>query len=455
MLFSNRDLRKIIIPLLIEQFFAVLVGMADTVMVSIAGESAVSGVSLVNTFNLFIIYLFTALCAGGAIVIAQLLGKKDYEKAMQAGKQLYYVVFVFATIISVAMLIFRRQILGLIFGKIELEVMQNALNYSLYTSISFIFLALYNAGASFYRAQGNTKISMSTSLVMNIINVCGNAILIYGFKMGAVGAAIATLFANVFGAGFITFRACRKKQDLYIDKLFKYKPNLNLIKNICGIGIPNGLENGMFQFGKIITLSLISTFGTAQIAANATGNTLASLQYACGNALGLAMTAVIGRCIGAGQKEQAKHYAKKLTGITYACVITVSAILCLFSKTFVGFFNLSPTATKISQDIVYAHSIFICTIWPVAFTLPNSFRAASDVRFTMIIAIASMWTLRVGLSFVFAIYFDMGVMSVWYAMFCDWIFRFIIFGTRYLSGKWLTKYKVESKDVVSLKKQIS
>ena len=441
MLFSNRDLRKIIIPLLIEQFFAVLVGMADTIMVATSGEAVVSGVSLVNTVNVFLIYIFTALCAGGSIVMAQLLGKKDYAKATEAGKQLVYVALFVSAFISFIMVFFRKQILGLIFGKIEKDVMQNALNYSLFTSISYIFVALYNAGASFFRAQGNTKISMSTSLVMNLINIAGNAILIFGFGLGAVGAAVATLFANFVGAVFILFRACRKNKELYIKKLFVYKPDLKLIKNICGIGIPSGLENGMFQFGKVITLSLVSTLGTAQIAANATANTLSSLQYACGTALSLAMTAVVGRCVGANQKEQAKYYAKKLTGIAYLCIFFVSAVLCLFSNFFVGLFNLSEGASQLAQSIIYIHSIFTCTIWPVSFTLPNSFRAASDVKFTMIVAIISMWTLRVGLSFVFINFLSFNVLGVWYAMFCDWALRFIVFGIRFLSGKWLTKYK--------------
>ncbi len=443
MLFSNKDLRKIIIPLLIEQFFVVLVGMADTVMVSSCGESAVSGVSLVNSFNLFLTYLFTALCSGGAIVIAQLIGKKDFGKAMEAGKQLIYVTVFIATFISIIMVIFRKYILGLIFGKIENDVMDSALDYSLYTSISFIFLVLYNAGASFYRAQGNTRISMAVSLITNLINVAGNALLIYGFNMGASGAGIATMSSYIVGSIIISVCACRKNKTIYIDKLFRYKPDFKLIKNICNIGIPSGLENGMFQFGKVITLSLISALGTAQIAANATANTLVGFQYACGTALGIAMSAVVGRCVGAKQRKQAKHYAKKLTAVTYACVITVSVILCLFSNTFVGMFNLSEGATKLSKEIIFIHSIFICTIWPVAFTLPNSFRAASDVRFTMIVAISSMWALRVGLSFVFTGFLNMGVMGVWYAMFCDWIFRFAVFIIRFISGKWLTKYRFE------------
>ena len=427
MLFSNKDLKKIIVPLLIEQFFVVLVGMADTVMVSSCGEASVSGVSLVNSFNLFLTYLFTALCSGGAIVIAQLIGKKDFEKAMEAGKQLIYVTVFIASLVSIIMVFFRKYILGLIFGKIELDVMDSALDYSLYTSISFIFLVLYNAGASFYRAHGNTRISMAVSLITNLINVAGNALLIFGFNMGASGAGIATLFSYIIGSIIILTSACRKNKSIYINKLFNYKPDFKLIKNICGIGIPSGLENGMFQFGKVITLSLISALGTAQIAANATANTLVGFQYACGTALGIAMTTVVGRCVGAKQREQAKYYAKKLTAITYVCVIAVSVILCVFSTFFVGMFNLSTGATKLAQEIIYVHSIFICTIWPVAFTLPNSFRAASDVRFTMIIAISSMWALRVGLSFVFTGFLNMGVMGVWYAMFCDWILRFIVF----------------------------
>ncbi len=417
------------------------VGMLDTVMVASAGEAAVSGVSLVDSLNLLLIYVFSALAGGGAIVISQLLGKAVKETAQEAAKQLILVVTaaaVFLTLIAVGL---RKPLLNWIYGSIDAEVMANAQIYFLFTALSYPFLGIYNACAAIFRAAGNSKISMTTSLMMNGINVVGNALLIFMFQMGATGAAIATLFARIVGAGFILLRIRSPKANLRITGVLKIRPKWNLIKRICWIGIPNGVENGMFQFGKVLTQSIVSGFGTVQIAANAAASSLASLQYVPGQAISLAMVVVVGRCVGAGEKEQAKRYTKVLLGIDYGMIILVSAFMCLFAKNLAGLYNLSGEGITLAVQIIFCHSLCISTIWPLAFTLPNAFRAASDVRYTMILSVFSMWVFRVGLSVVFGKVLEMGVMGVWLAMFCDWLFRAVLFAIRFYSGKWLTKYK--------------
>ncbi len=441
MLFSKQDLRKIIVPLLIEQALAVTVGMLDTVMVASAGEAAVSGVSLVDTLNLLLIYVFSALAGGGAIVISQLLGKGVKETAQEASRQLVLVVAaaaVFLTLIAVGL---RKPLLNWIYGSIDAEVMANARIYFLFTALSYPFLGIYNACAAIFRAAGNSKISMTTSLMMNGINVAGNALLIFVFHMGAAGAAIATLFARIVGAGFMLLRIRSPKANLRIVGLLKIRPEWSLIKRICWIGVPNGIENGMFQFGKVLTQSLVSGFGTVQIAANAAASSLASLQYVPGQAISLAMVVVVGRCVGAGEKEQAKRYTKVLLGSTYGMILLVSVIMCLFAKNLAGLYNLSGDGIALAVQIIICHSLCISTIWPLAFPLPNAFRAASDVRYTMVLSVFSMWVFRVGLSVVFGKMLGMGVMGVWLAMFCDWLFRAVVFVIRFYNGKWLTKYK--------------
>lgn len=441
MLFTNKDLTKIIVPLLIEQMLSVTIGMLDTVMVSSAGEAAVSGVSLVDSVNLLMVYVFSALASGGAITISQLLGAKDKDYANRAAKQLVWVVFLVSAILMSIMLIFRKGLLSLIFGSIAPDVMANAQIYFLFTALSYPFLALYNAGAAIFRAMGNSKISMRASLIMNVINLCGNATLIYGFKLGAAGAAIATLFARMAGSGIMMYLVHNKKLDVYLEKLFSWRPDWYLIKRICAVGIPNGLENGMFQFGKVITQSLISGFGTVAIAANAAASGLSSVQYTPGGALGLAMVVVVGRCVGACETEQAKKYARKLLLIAYTIVGTLSVIMAILSGPLVGLYGLSAESSDLAQKLFLLHCVSVCTVHPTAFCLTNSFRAASDVRFTMIISMISMWIFRVGLSYVFGKFMELGVMGVWYAMVCDWTFRAIIFGTRFLKGTWLTKYR--------------
>lgn len=441
MLFSKKEVNKIVFPLIAQQVLAVTVGMFDTMMVSSAGEAAISGVSLVNTLNLLLIYIFSSLASGGAVVISQFMGRRDMKTANEGAKQLWWVVFVISSLVMLLSLVLCSPMLKLIFGAIEPDVMQNAKIYFIYLAISFPMLGIYNACAAIFRAMGNTKISLTTSIIMNFVNIAGNAILIYIFKMGAAGAAIATSLSRLVGAVIMMILLYDKNNPLFFDKLLKVKPNWPIIKNVCGIGIPNGLENSMFQFGKVLTQSLIATFGTAQIAANAVGNSVTSIQYTAGTAIGMAMITIVGRCVGAEEKEQAKQYAAKLLKMTYGIIIAVSVFVCLFVNQIVGLYSLAGESGALAKEIILFHSLCVSTIWPIAFTLPNSFRAASDVRFTMILSIVSMWIFRVMLSYVFGKYMGMGVMGVWYAMACDWIFRAIFFGIRYIKGTWLTKYK--------------
>lgn len=441
MLFSNRDLRKIIVPLIIEQLLAVTIGMLDTVMVAQAGEAAVSGVSLVDSVNLLMIYIVSALAGGGAVTISQLLGAKRKDDANQAAKQLVWVVFIVSTVIMAVVLIARTPLLSAIFGSITASVMENAKIYFLYTAMSYPFLALYNAGASIFRAMGNSNISMKVSVVMNLLNLFGNALLIFVFKMGAAGAAVATLLSRIVGALIMMILVRNRELPVYVENLFHYKPDFRLIKRICGIGIPNGAENGMFQFGKVITQSLISSFGTVHIAANAAAGGLTAIQYAPGGAIGLTMIVVVGRCMGAGDPEQAKKYARKLLGLAYIMMASLALVMSIFAEPLVRLYNLSPEATELARNLLIYHSIALALVHPTAFCLTNSFRAANDVKFTMILSITSMWVFRVGLSYVFGKYMGMGVTGVWCAMFCDWIFRASCFGIRFIRGIWLTKYK--------------
>ena len=446
MLFSNKSLYKIIIPLFIEQILAVTIGMLDSVMVSSVGEAAVSGVSLVDTVNLLLSYIFSALATGGAVVSSQFLGRKEYENARSSAKQLLYSVVFTAFVIMTLVLVSGKPMLSLLFGNVQADVMSHARIYFFITAMSYPFLALYNGGAALFRSMGNSKISMSVSLIMNLINVSGNAVLIFGFHLGAAGAAAATLFSRVIGSIIMTALLHDRKNVIYIEKLFSYRPDFKIIKSILGIGIPSGMENGMFQFGKILTQSLISTMGTAVIAANAVAGTLSSFLYSIGGAVGLTLVTVIGRCVGAGEFEQAKLYAKKLMKIEYVGLAIMNIFLVLFGGLIISMYNLSAYSADVAYKLLMWHAVFNCTIWAVSFTLPNSFRAASDVKFPMVISILSMWIFRVGLSYLLVLYFNLGIMGVWFAMFADWIFRGSIFATRFVSGKWLTKYKPPQAD---------
>lgn len=435
-LFSNRALTALIIPLIIEQLLNVLVGMADTIMIARVGEAAVSGVSLVDSVMLLLINAFQALATGGAVVAGQYLGQKNQKRACEAANQLVW----FVTILAVAiMYLGKRFILHVVFGQIDADVMYHANVYLLIVTASIPFIALYNAGAAIFRSMGNSKVSMKVSILMNLINVCGNAILIYGFHRGAEGVAIPTLVSRMVAGILITILLLNQNHQLHIRRSFRYRFKPGMVKKILQIGVPNGLENSMFQLGKIIVLSLVSTFGTYAIAANAVSNVVASFQILPGMALNLAVTTVISQCVGAHDYEQAQYYTKKLLKLTYLFVLVTVSVMLAASHLITWAYNLSDITAAEAIKIFFMHGISAAIIWPIAFSLPSTLRAAGDVRFCMITSIASMWICRIVFSYIFGQFLGFGVFGVWMAMILDWWVRSAFFVYRYRKGTWKTK----------------
>ena len=435
-LFSNRKLFTLIVPLIVEQFLAVLVGMADSIMVATVGEAAVSGVSLVDSVMLLLINIFAALATGGAVVSGQYLGRKNQMKACRAAEQLVWFSAVFSVAIMGLLYLGRGFILHRVFGQIDEDVMGHANIYFLIVSASIPFIAVYNAGAAIFRSMGNSKISMRVAIVMNIINVTGNAILIYGVKMGTAGVAIPTLVSRIVAAVLIMVLLCDSRREISVTRSLRYRPDFSLIRKILSVGVPNGLENSMFQLGKIIVLSLVSTFGTYAIAANAVSNTLASFQVLPGMAIALAVTTVIARCVGAGDYEQVKYYTKKLILITHGALIVTNLIIVVALPLILKIYNLSDITTETTSQIVIFYAVCSALFWPLSFTLPATFRASGDARMCMIISVTSMWIFRVIFSYVLGKYLGMGVFGVWVAMIIDWLVREFCFVLRYRSGKW-------------------
>lgn len=436
-IFDSKALYKLIIPLIIEQFLAVFVGMADIIMISTVGEAAVSGISLVDTINILLINLFSALSAGGAVVSAHYLGKQNFKDACMSAKQLLISVTGLSCVVMAFALLFNRSLLLLIFGRVESDVMGNAIIYFYLSAISYPFLAIYNSCAALCRSMGNSKISMQTSLCMNIINITGNAIFLFVFHMGVAGVAIATLVSRIVAALIMIFIISDKKQLIHLDFSDGFKLQPAIIKDILRIGIPTGLENSIFQLGKILVQSLITGFGTAAIAANAVSNTVASIEVIPGSAIGLALITVVGQAYGAKRYDEVKYYTKQLLKISYISVGIVSIIIGLLTPAIVGFYSLSDAAAKIAISILLYHSVCCIIIWPASFVLPNALRATDNAKFTMIISIFSMWTFRIGFSYIIGRYLGLGALGVWIAMTIDWLFRSICFIYFILTGKWL------------------
>lgn len=439
LLFTKEDLKKLIIPLIIEQTLAISIGLFDTLMVSSCGEAAVSGVSLVDSISILLIQILSALATGGAVVCSQYIGKKMPERAKLSAGQLMFIMIVTAGTVMLVVLLSYRSLLRFIFGQIDAEVMANAEIYFIISAISYPFLGVYNAGAALFRAIGNSKISMYTSLVMNVINIGGNAILIFGFGLGVFGAATATLVARVVSAVVMVMLLVRKDNPLCIATPGCMRPNRDVIGKILKIGIPSGVENGMFQIGKLLVSSLTATFGTAAIAANAVANSVAGFANIPGIAIGLAMVTVIGRCIGAGEKEQARYYSRKLLGMAYGGMFLSNAALLLLVRPIVSCFALSVEANHIAVQLLMSFAVCAMFIWPLSFALPNVLRAAGDAKYTMEVSVFSMWVFRVASSYFFAGTLGLGVLGVWIGMYVDWIFRTLLFVVRYKKGKWLEK----------------
>ena len=437
--FSNRALKRLIAPMIIEQFLAILVGMSDSIMVATVGEHAVSGVSLVDNIFILLIYLFAALATGGAVVMGQYLGQNKHEKANRAVNQLILFTALFAICIMIGLYLAINLIMHRVFGAIEANVMEASKTYLLIVSASIPFIALYNAGAAVFRTMGNSKVPMYLSMMMNAINVGGNAILIFGFGMGVAGAATSTLVSRVISAVAIILLLCSPEHLLHLERPFSFKLDFGMLKKIAYIGIPNGLENGMFQLGKIMVLSMITGFGTAAIAANAVSNIIATFQVLPGMSVGMAVITVCSRCVGAGDYEAARYYTRKILKLVHILIIVFSVTTLVALPGIMHLYNLSDDAMTFTKQIIWYHGICCMLIWPEAFTLPNTLRAASDVKFCMILSIISMWVFRIAFSYIIAVRMGMGVLGVWIAMTIDWAVRAVLFIIRYRGKRWQHK----------------
>ena len=429
-MFTRKDLAKLLLPLIVEQLLAVLVGMADVVMVAAVGETAVSGVSLVDSISILIIQMLAALATGGSVVCAQYIGKKQPENACEAAGQLILVTTMVSAVIAVVALLGNRHLLSMIFGKVEDSVMENAQIYFWLSALSYPFLAVYNSCAALYRAMGNSKVSMYASLVMNAINIAGNAICVFGLHMGVEGVGIPTLVSRAFAAILMLFLIQRPQNVIRIRNLQELRFNGRMIKDILKVGVPNGMENTMFQFGKLFLQSLVSSLGTVAIASYAVASNLVTFEYLVGNAIGLGIITIVGQCVGAGEWEQAKQYTKKLVLVNYAALVVICSLMILFRNQVVGIYNLSPEATRTSAEMLFAHSLAM-VVWPLAFTIPYSLRASFDAPFTMYVSVASMWIFRIASAYFFVKVLNLGVMGVWYGMYIDWVFRGLLFVKRF------------------------
>ncbi len=435
-LFSNKQLKAMIVPLFWEQLLVMLVGLADTLVISYAGEAAVSGVSLVNQFNTIFIYLFTALAAGGAVVISQYIGRQDRDRAGEAASQLLLFSALFSVLIGLAALIGNEAMLRLLFGKVERDVMDACITYLRISAYSYPALAIYNAGASVCRSLGKTNVTMYLSVISNAINVVGNVIGVFVLKAGVAGVAWPSFLARAFSAAAITVLCFREKNGVVYRKKWIFSWNGALMKRILGIAVPNGVENGIFQLVKVALSSIVALFGTYQIAANGVAQSIWSLAALAGVAMGPVFITVIGQCMGTGDTGAAEYYFRKLTKITLLISGGWNLLIFLLTPGFLRFYSLSPETKRLIVLLVLIHNVFNAAAFPFSGALSNGLRAAGDVKFTMYVSVASTIGVRLLLSWLLGIVLDLGVVGIALAMVCDWIIRAILFIWREKTGAW-------------------
>ena len=436
-MFSNRMICALLVPVVLEQLLNSIMGTADTMMVSNVGSAAISAVSLVDSINILVIQAFSALAAGGAIVCAQYIGQQNHKKANESARQVLFIITAISVAVSLLCLVFQRPLLRLIFGSVEVEVMRNSRIYFFFTALSFPFIAAYDAAASIFRAQDNTRGPMLISMISNVMNIVGNAIMIWGFHLGVEGAALSTLVSRIFCAVVVLLQLRRDRQPIVVRDYYKIRPDWRMIRRILGLGIPSGVENSMFQLGKLAIQSTVSTLGTVAIAAQAMTNILENLNGIAAIGVGVGLMTIVGQCLGAGRKDEAIYYIRKLCVIAEVILICSCLLVFLLVRPITILGGMEAESAKMCIHMISWITVVKPLVWTMAFIPGYGLRAAGDVKFSMITSCVTMWSCRFCLCVLLIRVFGFGPMGVWIGMFADWTLRGIIFSLRFHSRKWL------------------
>lgn len=439
-MFSNKALVSLSVPIVIDAVLAIFTGMADTAMVSSAGEAAVSGISLVDQLFLLFVTVFSAIASGGVVITAQYIGNQDREKAKTSANQLLYASTFIALLITVAVIGFIPQIIQLVYGDLEEAVFESAKDYFFYALLGMPFLAVANACTALLRTMARSKLAMLLALGSNVLNIIGNAVLIYVFKMGAAGAAISTTFSRIVWAIVAMYFMHHKSLPVYFENLLKFRLDFDVMRRVLSVGTANGLESGLFQIGKLLVASLISSFGTIAIAANSVASTLCNIGWTIVGSFGTVLLTVVGQCIGAGEREQARTYTKKFLTLGHILVFVLFGCVFLLRHQLVQLFDFGPEALQMAAYYTGAGALLtMCSFYGNAFLPVAAFRAAGDVRYAVVMAVSTMFIFRVSLSYLLNALTDLGLLCVWIGMASDWTCRTILNTVRFRSGKWLHK----------------
>lgn len=325
----------------------------------------------------------------------------------------------------------------MIFGEVEDAVMENAKQYFFFSAISYPFIALYDDGSSILRAQENSRLPMMISVASNLVNLVLNLLFVWGLGFGVAGSACATLLARIFAMTVVMYKLRDPRLTVSLTQYHSIRPDWGEIRRILRIGIPSGVENSMFQFGKLAIQSTVSLMGTAAIAAQGIASIVENLNGILGIGVGIGLMTVVGETLGAGRREEAVYYVKKLCIISEFVIIASCIVMFILVHPIVYFGGMEPESVELCLHMVTWITIVKPVVWVMSFIPAYGFRAAGDVKFTMTVSVISMWLCRVTLTIVLARVFGMGPMAVWIGMFTDWTVRGAVYTLRFRSRKWL------------------
>ncbi len=439
MMFTRRKLVDLMVPLIIEQLFLGTIGIVDMLMVAPVGETAISGISLVNSINMLFHSIFSALAVGGGILCTQYLGRGEEDHGNQAGRQLFFMAGGFSVLAAAVCCLANPLVLSGLFPTAGPDVLSEGVTYFYLAALSYPCVMIFDACGALFRGMGSTRIPLLGSVVMSVGNVILNGIFIYGLRWGVFGAGFASLCAKAAGACCLLAVLAGGNHAVSIRKWKSLPGDRVMRRNILRLAVPMAMEDGVFHVGKLLVQGVVASFGTSAIAANAVALTIADFTQMPAYAIGLGLTTVVGQCIGAGEKEQAQMYARKILMASFLIAAGLSALTWGAAGEITRLYRLTEETAVTAGRLIRFHALICGLTWILAFNVPCVLRAASDVTFILYVSVFSMWVFRVGCSYLFREILDVGVLGVWMAMGLDWTFRAAVFTGRLRSGKWLGK----------------
>jgi putative MATE family efflux protein len=436
-LFTPKSIKKLLMPLIFEQFMIVLVGLVDTMLLSGISESALAAFSLVDSINQLLMQVFMVIGAGGSIIAAQYLGNQDRKSAENTATQTFIMVLGVSVVIALPAIFLNGSLLRLIYPKVSTGIMDYSRQYFLLTAISYPAQAIYSGGTGMLYAQGYSRLSMLTSVVMNAAKILLNYILIYMFHMEISGAGLATIISRIIGAFMVTRFLLNQQAPIHYSLPLKLGFRRADSRRIISVALPSGMENIIFLACKLVIGMLIAGYSGAMIAASAASNTISTYISIPANAINLATITIVSQCVGANRNEEAKQATVKLQIATYASLLLTCALVAIFINPIISMLNLSPEAVAHTRQMILVYSLISVFLWAPSFGLPNSLRAAGDNRFVMYAAVLSVIFFRTLGSFILGDMLGLQIQGIWYAMYLDWAARAVFFLWRFKSGKWM------------------